>query len=219
MENHINTYANIAKDRKTLTKARIWDQVQYLLKNGQDTDANRFDDVMADLYNYFQPKVSKPKTIEQWISMAVPKNDFRRYLNYIFIDNHIVGTDGHRIHLYSGRKGHKPGWYDRQIVKVKDPGLKYVDYQRFIEKGANEKAHILTAQELLNGERLIISGTEAIKVIDGYLNSKYLKDALSLCNNDDEISVGFTNEISLIRFTPTGSLKNTMSVVMPMRAD
>jgi len=87
----------------------------------------------ALLYAYFLPKVPKvPKTPEQWVMLAVSRNDVRYYLNYLYSDGTtLAASDGHRIHVCPTTLA--AGYYDTALTPIPDMAdVKYPDFTNIV---------------------------------------------------------------------------------------
>lgn len=203
--------ANNADGRKKLSKAKLWLVVRGLIYSGDD----RMIDDLADLYNYFKPAPRKtPKTPEEWVARAMPTNDIRYYLNYVYSDGgRIMATDGHRLHVFETDKYPK-GFYDGQMNPL-EVGATYPDITRVIPKGRGKS---MQKKELLSGEIKINEAdsskapAEVIGINHGFAQRKYIDDALSFFD-EAGINTFQADYRNAIRYRQ-GHL---MAVVMPIR--
>lgn len=84
---------------------------------------------LAKLWAHFLPPTpKKARTAFDWCATAIAKNDTRRYyLNHVYVtDEHIVGTDGHSLHVAPNTEGLPAGYYGREGVRLHD-----LDYATF----------------------------------------------------------------------------------------
>ena len=204
----INTIANLAKDQKPNRKD-TFALVRNMINRGESTDKD-----LATLYAFFLPKVpAKPKTIRQWVSLAMGKKDVRYYLNYLYSDgSRFVATDGHRLHVQHGINL-EVGFYNTEQVKL-EVDAKYPDFGRIIPSDGVTDIKYLS--DFSNLEVTVIEGhsnMQAVKINDSWFNQQYIRDALSMFNSSDAIDLMQKDDKSPIRLTQ-GDL---LAVVMPTR--
>lgn len=101
------------------------------LKGDDETVIMPRDGIEA-LYKYFLPTPpKKAKTAAQWVAKAVAdKKDVREYLRYVYSDGeHLVATDGHRIHWIK-TNDYPAGYYCPKSLERVDYDAKYPDWKR-----------------------------------------------------------------------------------------
>lgn len=198
-EMNINIVATTANKITKPKKKSVFHLVKSLIKS----EAAPTSKELAELYAFFLPPIpAKPKTPEQWVYKAVPKNDIRYYLNSIHVkDGRMMGTDGHRLHF---TKTDLPnGYYDSQLSPL-DEDAKYPDVDRVIPKGLPEMPFPKDLE-------VFDKGVHCYKINGAYFNKKYVDDAL--CGMDNPILHQGNDNLSSILIT-SGDLE---AVIMPMR--
>jgi DNA polymerase III sliding clamp (beta) subunit (PCNA family) len=217
---NINEIANLANNKKRLSKANQWNECKRLI---EILDASDFTDgdayqILINMYNHFQPSTpAKPKTPEQWLAKAMTdKNDVRYYLRHIYAEGpDLVATDGHRLHIYTANTL-PDGFYDKNMQKI-ELDAKFPDYKRVLPKrsGTFRTSSGLTKDFLLSGEIRVHGGKEeAINVIaDIWVNKKYLVDALSFWDASETVEINYAGAMGSI----TISANDCLAVVMPIR--
>jgi len=133
---NINTIANQADKlaKNQFNKKAIFNMVNDVVTRDQDSDLVMLSvNEIAALYKYFTPATpAKPKTPIDWLKKALPKDDIRYYLNYIYSDGkRLCATDGHRVHVYKTTE-YAPGFYDSNMNQVEDINARYPDIDRVI---------------------------------------------------------------------------------------
>jgi len=166
------------------------------------------------LYKYFSPAL--PKTAKEpwkWVAKAVPTNDVRYYLNYLYSDGgRLIGTDGHRMHFIETDL--KAGFYNPKTLDPITVDGRFPDIERVIPKKTNFKEYVLS--DLVHGSTpLIKSGKTIEHVIIGkhktHVNKDYLYQAFNKFDGV-KISVGENDNSSILGQNDFGSF-----VIMPMR--
>lgn len=113
-------------------------KVQKLLEqffNMPELDSYKIE--LAEAYNYFMPaKVAKPKSVFDWVALAVSTDKIRPFLCNVYCDGiNIVATDGARLHL-APNDGRAIGFYCPITGNKIDLGEYYKnsfpDYRRVI---------------------------------------------------------------------------------------
>jgi hypothetical protein len=130
---NINEIATLANNLSTKTKKReAFDVVLQAIDQGGQIDSNE----LAKLYQYFTPPIpKKPTTPEQWVALAMAKNDIRYYLNHIYSDGgRLMATDGHRLHVYKTNK-YPVGFYDQNMNLI-EVDATYPQIDRVIPENA-----------------------------------------------------------------------------------
>jgi len=130
---NINDIARLAHNLK-VKKSDIYTALLIAIDNGGTFS----DHDLSKLYKYFLPALpAKPKTPEQWVAMAIAKNDPHKHLSYVYSDGkRIIATDGHRAHIFYTNT-YTAGFYNRAMVKVHDVDwAKYPDIDK-ITKGVD----------------------------------------------------------------------------------
>lgn len=119
--------ARLARDVKgAANRAQAFEALQRIV-GGQDwgTIDNRGEALhdLARLYAHFLPKPTiKPTTTFQWVAKAIGQNDQREYLNFVYVtEDHIVGTDGHSLHMAPNVLQREPGYYNTAGDYVEPP--------------------------------------------------------------------------------------------------
>jgi DNA polymerase III sliding clamp (beta) subunit (PCNA family) len=224
---NINEIANLANNKKRLSKADQWLDYERLVKILDATDLTDGDAyrILVSMYNHFQPSTpAKPKTPEQWLAKAMAdKNDVRYYLQYICADgSNLVATDGHRLHIYTantlpdGVKTLPDGFYDKNMQKI-ELDAKFPNYKRVLPNSSRmgHESRKLTKSFLLSGEIRVHGGKEeAINVIgDIWVNKQYLVDALSFWDSSETVEINYAGAMDSI----TISANDCLAVIMPIR--
>ena len=187
-------------------KATVHDLIIEAINND-----GKFDDRdMAQLYQYFTLKIpAKPKTVEQWVAKAMPKDDIRYYLNYIYSDgNRIMATDGTRLHL--AEIEYPAGYYDQNMNFIHPVDwAQYPDIDRLIN---NDRPHNIKFSDLMlflyavNGDQV----GSFIFNNDIKINANYLKQSAQYFDNP---IVKFSNKDTSVMIKTDGRL----AIIMPMR--
>lgn len=103
------------------TKERVFESLKTLIgRTNPNTDTDGFETevLLADLYAYFLPKITKPKTVERWVGLAVAKQDVRDFLMHLYCDGkQLIATDGHRLHLMRVCD-QCVGYYDTNLSRI-----------------------------------------------------------------------------------------------------
>lgn len=110
----------LANKQKKINKATAFQIINDISAGKHEGDEISISPVeLAALYSFFMPPVPrKPKTPEEWVALAMPKNDVRFYLNYLYSDgNRLMATDGTRLHVYKTEK-YPAGFYDAAMNSV-----------------------------------------------------------------------------------------------------
>jgi hypothetical protein len=217
---NINEIANLANNKKRLSKADQWLDYKRLVKILDATDLTDGDAyrILVSMYNHFQPSTpAKPKTPQQWLAKAMAdKNDVRYYLQYIYADgSNLVATDGHRLHIHTANKL-ADGFYDKNMQKI-NQDAKFPDYKRVLPNSSRmgHESRKLTKSFLLSGEIRVHGGKEeAINVIaDVWVNKKYLVDALSFWDSSETVEINYAGTMDPISI----SANDCLAVIMPIR--
>jgi len=202
---NINKVAQIADrmNKSEYSKRAIYASFREALNNG-----GQFDEIeMARLYAYFMPNIpAKPKTDEQWVALAMAKNDVRHYLQYIYSDgNRIMATDGHRLHIV--HKSIETGFYNKEMIKV-EANARFPDVDRIIPKCDK---HMFLSEASL-ADHIYGGKTRPVyQINDITIDSAYLKQACSVFTDP---VIQYTDEMSPVLIKD----ENKIAVVMPMRA-
>jgi hypothetical protein len=201
---NIDTIATLADKlpREQTKKAAIFALTNELARGHELTEHD-----IAMLYAYFTPNTpAKPKTDIQWLALALPKNDVRYYLNYIYSDGaRIMATDGHRLHVVTNSE-YDAGYYDKNMNKAECNG-KFPDIDKLI--GDYPKSMSISNMSIIDiGESR--SFAQAYDHKDIRLDKKYIDQAAQYLNAD---SFKYKNGLSNV-LIQSG---NKMAVVMPMR--
>ncbi|GGX91279.1 hypothetical protein GCM10007160_18470 [Litchfieldella qijiaojingensis] len=132
----VSAIATAASHGKKPTKAVAHEKLKEIIETmGEQYIDSSAKDALASLYAYFMPKApAKPKSDFEWVAKAVAKDDARYYLNWVYVtEKHIVGTDGHRLHMARNWEGLEPGFYDVSGVRCHDPNwAQYPNYERVV---------------------------------------------------------------------------------------
>lgn len=123
----------LANKQKKINKAKAFQIINDLSEGKTEGDEIKIlASELATLYSFFLPPVpKKPKTPEEWVALALPKNDVRFYLNYRYSDgNRLMASDGHRLHVYKTDK-YPVGFYDTAMNSVEVDG-RYPEIDRVI---------------------------------------------------------------------------------------
>ncbi len=197
---NINEVATLAHTIKKPTKIIAFDIINRLSANMGDL----LPDDMAKLYAFFLPPVSKPKTPDQWVSLAMGKKDVRYYLNYLYSDGaRLTATDGHRLHFI--RSELPEGYYDTAMNKCL-VDTKYPDISCFLKEHDYENPLDITKLKIIQ-----ICGLDYFDVYGVCLQASYVKDAVSLMVNP---AIHYTSSTSNVCITDDTGLT---AVIMPMR--
>lgn len=123
--------ANHLQDAR-VTKRKAFNHLQDLLRLGDITP-----NAAAQLYAFFLPTPSrKPKSLFDWVWLAVGRKDVRYYLNYAYSDGEFLyGTDGHRMHRAPTDLA--AGFYDAAGNQV-EVDAKYPDISRVVTPAADD---------------------------------------------------------------------------------
>jgi len=120
---------------KKPSKKEIFEKVVDLIESEHIKGLGPLD--FAELYAYFMPATpATPKKPIDWVAKAVPRDDVRMHLNWIYSDGTcLYGTDGHRLHAHPLPRKHsyKKGFYDRAgnfAFKEYPSGQKFPDTDR-----------------------------------------------------------------------------------------
>ena len=132
---------------------------------------------------------SKPKSDFEWVSKAISnKKHYKEEINYIYSDGaKIVATDT-KILLTVNNSNFNEGYYlkgSNGSIKADIDG-KYPDTSRIIR---DNKGFITTKKELLNYPTIINTDGVFTQINDRLYNNKYIMDALSLFDDNQEIRV------------------------------
>lgn len=211
----ITDLATTAHNFNRVHKKDVFKAVQDLALDGNDATMTETDKrvALAQLYKYFMPAVpAKPKTTFDWICKAMPKDDVRYYLNYVYSDGvNNVATDSHRLH-FTRHGSLISGFHDKAGNRCECDG-KYPNWERVVPQhkkrnnwdefgkeigvvGNRDKEH--TYRLFLGGERVCT------------VNKKYMDDALSGMSNPSIYWNGPTDSIYLVD-------GERHAVIMPMR--
>lgn len=112
-----------------LTKNQAFAVVQLIVGNNLKVSEQD----IIELYRFFLPNISKPKSIVDWVNLSNGKNDVRNYINNTYSDgSHLIATDGHRIHVYRNKQPN--GWYDDagEFLGPNHYPSKFPDWQRVL---------------------------------------------------------------------------------------
>ena len=139
---NLNEIARLACAMKKPSRIDVYSQLITVIEAG---DVN--DQFLASIYAFFLPPLAAKKVPEQWVALAMAKNDVRYYLNFVYSDGkRLVATDGHRLHVLKTNQ-YPPGYYDQQLVKIHGPEYaKYPDIDRVIPKDG--KVHQVNLSDL-----------------------------------------------------------------------
>jgi len=211
---NINTVARIAYSLapKERNKQAVFDVAVKLSEGELVTEDN-----LAVLYaQNIDHKPPVPRTPEKWVASAVcGKDDIREYLQYVYSDGtRIIGTDGHRMHIWKTDKYPKGFYHPKTMDKSTVPDdYRYPDVDRVIPKTFRED---YVSSATIEVEQLSISseGHPIIiyKVGPAAVNAQYLDAALA----------GFKGETTLIHYVDANSAikidaDDKLAVVMPVR--
>jgi len=172
----INKIARLSADSKKPAKTDAFNQLKRVIELSGDSAALE----LADLYAFFTPTISKPKTLFQWAVKAHGIKDVRHYINFVYSDGkRLLSTDGHRAHIVDDVIS-PIGFYSNNGALVHDN-----DYGEFpnidkIMPDINDMRPInLSDMELIDIDSHA-KATQAYKLTkDIGFNAKYLREALS----------------------------------------
>lgn len=105
-----------------------------LIKEAYHRDSSLSKTDLLRLLAYFAPRVTTPKTAEQWVAQAAAKKDVRPHLLYLYSDGqNLYATDGHRAHYAPTTK--PEGFYCPKTFEPRpDVEYKYPDVLRVVPK-------------------------------------------------------------------------------------
>ena len=202
--------AAMAEQYKKPSKADAQNMVKALYESATN-DADRAK--LAQLYKFYVPTATKkPKTVFDWVALAMGKKDVREYLNYVYVtESHITATDGHRMHRVPNNTALSVGFYNKggDLVHGED-FAKFPDVARIIPS-VMDRAIVYTQDgiELQVGE---IQGTVTYILPNGaHVNKKYYDDVVAYGNVTFYLSDSPNDSVLVKRGEHT-------AVVMPMRA-
>ena len=128
--------APVRKESKSTNYQNILD-----MANGQQLS----DSQISELLRYFAPKAPKtPKTLFDWVSQAVAKQDVRPYLNYVYSDGErIIGCCGH-VMLVAPTGQYGKGYYcPRTKQHTEKLRYEYPDIDRILPRTTFDCEHLL----------------------------------------------------------------------------
>lgn len=132
---------------------------------------------------------AKPKSDFEWVSKAISrKKQYKEELDYTYSDGkRLIATDT-RILLIANNSNFDKGYYikgSNGAVKVDIDGI-YLDIDKIIR---DNKGFITTKKELLEYPTITNDDGVFTQINDYFYNNKYILDALSLFNDNQEIKV------------------------------
>lgn len=147
--------------------------VQELLEHLYDDADENMKNKIAAAYSYFMPaKPKKPKTVFEWLGLAMSSDQTRPYLKFIWCDGkgNAVATDG-RI-LLKAPCDKPEGFYDHRENKI-DHDQTFPQWERFFpdQEGQEEIVNLIIMSE---------KSYKTEKTDDLGFEIKYIDKALSL---------------------------------------
>lgn len=141
---------------------------------------------LAALYKYFMPAMpAKCKDLVQWVAKARSTDQTRRYLTQSYCDGqHLIATDGHRMHWIKAPEGMAKGYVDDKGAAIDIDGT-FPDWQRVIPQAEHSKEIHVQDLEATKRDRIM-----CYNIGGAYFNKKYIDDIL---NGDTSATVRYTD--------------------------
>ncbi len=216
--NDIATLAN--KPTRLITKSVAFEALRHLINGLAAEDCALASQRLAELYSFFLQKITKPKTVEQWLTLALAdKFEVRTFLRHVYSDaTCVVATNAHRLHLLKINK-YPTGFYDPALNRMLDmDDIPYPDFNRVIPAGGSS----IDILALVNDAEITEMGFRdsapkfkwayKLKIENediGY-NKHYLDQALSFFPN---VTCYYKNSVSALRLENNQQI----AVVMPCK--
>lgn len=168
----LSTIATIAHGSRKPNKAHAFRVVRNLIASGNAPN----DEQLAILYGYFQPAVpKKPKTVFDWVALALGKNDVRRQINMLHVKNGVLyATDGHRIHYAPTELA--DGCYDKSGSPT-DFNMDFASVERIISDTSNQWC---ANDEAARGLKTQDVAAQMINYCDSRLQGSYFEAVMSV---------------------------------------
>ena len=132
---------------------------------------------------------TKPKSDFEWVSKAIPrKKQYKEEFNHIYSDGKKLIATNTKMLLVADDIGFDKGYYlkgSNGAIKVDIDGI-YPNVDRIIR---DNKGFITTKKELLEYPTITNDDGVFTQINDYFYNNKYILDALSLFNDNQEIKV------------------------------
>ena len=132
---------------------------------------------------------TKPKSDFEWVSKAIPrKKQYKEEFNHIYSDGKRLIATNTKMLLVADDIGFDKGYYlkgSNGAIKV-DIDKIYPNVDRIIR---DNKGFITTKKELLEYPTITNDDGVFTQINDYFYNNKYILDALSLFNDNQEIKV------------------------------
>lgn len=165
-------------------KQKAFENVRFLINDLPESFYEDHKIVLAELFKFFTPPVSKkPKDNFGWCALAAGNDQRRPFLNYVYVVDayQMVATNGHRIHIAPNSENLEPGFYcPKTKVKVKKIGeVKYPDYERLLTYKNLEPAELKWEKRTSDIKQIpFIAVTKDTNGNDYAFDLKYFEEAL-----------------------------------------
>lgn len=175
--------------------------------------------MIAGLLTFFTPPVPKtPKDNFSWVVKAVetsPVTD-REWTRHILVtDDHIIATDGHRLHV-AENDGMKPGFYDPKTrIETGFTGKYLCDFDtiqsKFLSKNSVQVDFHWEKRKVDIRQMPFVAMTKDVEGNDYAFNLKYMEDALCGFNDVKQWMPGTGDSYAVIQ------QDGRIAILMPFR--
>ena len=179
------------KISKKVNKDKQVEMIKDLLLDSNNLSDEQIIKLETVLFSLTASSISsaKPKSDFEWVSKAISnKKHCKEEINYIYSDGaKIVATDN-KILLTVNNSGFDKGYYlkgSNGSIKADINGV----YPNIDRIRRDNKGFITTKKELLNYPMITNADGVFIQINDRLYNNKYIMDALSLFDDNQEIRV------------------------------
>ncbi len=176
---NINTIARFSADIKKPNKIAAFEQLKELIENSDESQT----ELLANLYTFFTPAITKPKTAFQWVSKAKGIKGVHYYLNFTYSDGtRVLATDGHRAHIVESTDL-KEGFYDNNGFMAHDTSYgKFPNIDQITPDVEDCKPIKLNELELIDVPNTTMQAYRFNN--ERGFNAKYIREALSFGDMD-----------------------------------
>lgn len=169
---------------------------------------------LVELYSHFLPKPVHKKAAFDWVAQAMAKDNMRYFLEYVFVNKeHIVASDGHRLHCIPNTEGLKPGYYDKKKKYVTGENMSvFPDYEYLISPPSDKEYERINVKELKLRPYSPGAVDHLIIINDHHYNYKYF---LEIVGKSNQVNIILSDSGTLFAESPehTGG----RVVLMPVR--
>lgn len=170
---------------------------------------------LVELYSHFLPKPVHKKTAFDWVAQVTAKDDDVRYfLNHVFVNKeHIVASDGHRLHYIPNTEGLEPGYYDKKKKYVTDEDMSaFPNYKNVINPPSDKEYERINVKELKLRPMSPGAVDHLIIINDHHYNYKYF---LEIVGKSNKVNIIISDSGTLFAESPEHT--DGRAVLVPVR--